>query len=75
MSTGFEIWDDKTHNTLQFDRLEDAIVAIRGLVERSGADVVDGLSLDAVSADGATRMTLAANEALRDLISTSAAAR
>ena len=75
MRTGFEIWDSKTHNTLQFDQLENAIVALRGLVERNGTDAVDGLSLDAVSDDGRTRMTLAEEDSLLNLISATAAAR
>lgn len=37
MSTDFEIWDSKSHNVLQFDQLDEAIGALRGLVERNGA--------------------------------------
>lgn len=75
MSTGFEIGDSKTHNSLQFDQLEEAIRALRGLAERGGADAVDGLSLDAVSDDGGTRMTLAEEAGLLNLISATAATR
>lgn len=75
MSTGFEIWDGTTHNSLQFDQLEEALVALRGLVERNGADAVEGLSLDAVNDDGTTRITLAEDDGLLALISATAAAR
>lgn len=69
MSTEFEIWDSTSHNILQFDRLDEAIAALRGLVERNGANAVDGLSLDAVSEDGQERMTLAEDDGLLNLIS------
>jgi hypothetical protein len=72
MSTGFEIWDSKSHNVLQFDHLDEAIAALRGLIGRDGSDAVVGLSLDAVSADGSQRMTLAQDADLLDLISASA---
>lgn len=72
LHTGFEIWDRTTHNVLQFDRLDEAIVALRGLVRRGGDAAVDGLSLDAVSADGVQRMTLAEDAALLELIMASA---
>ena len=75
MSTGFEIWDSTTHNSLQFDQLVEAIVALRGLIERNGAGALDGLSLDAVSDDGGTRITLAEEDGLLSLISATAAAR
>lgn len=75
MSTGFEIWDSTTHNSLQFDQLEEAIVALRGLIERNGAGGVHGLSLDAVSDDGGTRIILAEDDGLLSLISATAAAR
>ena len=75
MSTGFEIWDSTTHNSLQFDQLEEAIVALRGLVERNGAGAVDGLSLDAVTDDGGSRITIAEEDGLLSLISATAAAR
>lgn len=73
MSTGFEIWDSKTHNALQFDRLDEAIVALRGLVRRGGDAAVEDLSLDVVSADGNQRMTLAEDADLLDLIAATAA--
>lgn len=75
MSTGFEIWDGTTHNSLEFDQLEEAIVALRGLVERNGSDAVEGLSLDAVNEDGTTRITLAEDDGLLGLIAATAAAR
>lgn len=74
MSAGFEIWDSKSHNVLQFDELEDALEALRGLVERNGAEAVDGLSLDVVSEDEATRLTLAEDDRLLGLVSKRAAA-
>jgi len=72
MTAGFELWDSKTHNVLQFDQLDEVIVALRGLVERNGAEAVEGLSLDAVSEDGGTRMTLAEDDALLQVISATA---
>lgn len=75
MTTGFEIWDGRSRNILQFDRLDEAIRALRGLVERGGAAAVDGLSLDAVSEEGETRVTLAEGAGLLDLISATAQAR
>lgn len=72
MSTGFEIWDRKTHNVLQFDHLDGAIVALRGLVRHSGDDAILGLSLDAVSADGSQRMTLAEDSGLLGLLTATA---
>jgi len=68
MSTGFEIWDSKTRNVLQFDHLDEAIVALRGLVRRDGDGAISGLSLEAVSADGSQRMTLAEDSGLLDLM-------
>jgi hypothetical protein len=75
MSTDFEIWDSKSHNVLQFDQLDKAIGALRGLVERNGADALDDLSLDAVSADGESRLTLAEDKSLLSLITATVAAR
>ncbi len=75
MSTDFEIWDSKSHNLLQFDQLDEAISALRGLVERNGPDALDGLSLDAVSEDGESRLTLAEDESLLSLLSATAAAQ
>lgn len=69
MSTEFEIWDSKTHNLLQFERLDEAIRALRSLVRGDGEAAVVGLSLDAVSKDGASRVTLAEDGALLDLLS------
>lgn len=74
MTTEFEIWDAKTRNLLQFERLDEAIRALRSLVRSDGEDAVTGLSLDAVSEDGASRMTLAENGALLDLLSATATA-
>jgi len=74
MGTGFEIWDSKSHNLLQFDSLDGAIRAVRSLVRSDGEDAVVGLSLDAVSEDGAQRITLAEDKALLSLVSTTAAA-
>ena len=73
MNTAFEIWDSSTHNVLQFDHLDQAIVALRGLIRRDGSDAVVGLSLDAVSADGMQRITLAQGADLLDVISATAA--
>lgn len=75
MTTGFEIWDNKSHNVLQFDHLDEAIVALRGLVRRGGDGAVAGLSLDAVSADGTQRITLAEDAGLLDVISATTTAR
>lgn len=72
MSTEFEIWDERTHNLLQFERLDEALRALRSLLRNGDEDAVIGLSLDAVSQDGARRMTLAEDRALLDLISASA---
>lgn len=74
MSTGFEIWDDKSRNLLQFDRLDEAISALRSLVRRDGEQALDGLSLEAVSEDGEQRITLAEATELLSLISTTATA-
>lgn len=74
MTTEFEIWDAKTHNLLQFERLDEAIRALRSLVRSDGEDAVTGLSLDAVSEDGASRMTLAEDGELLDLLSATATA-
>jgi len=72
MNTGFEIWDSKTRNVLQFDHLDEAIVALRGLVRRDGDGALAGLSLEAVSADGSQRMMLAEDSSLLDLMSATA---
>lgn len=69
MTTGFELWDNNTHNVLQFDHLDEALIALRGLVRRGGDGAVAGLSLDAVSADGTQRITLAEDAGLLDVIS------
>jgi hypothetical protein len=68
MSTEFEIWDSKTRNVLQFERLGHAIHALQGLVRNGGPEVLVGLSLDAVSDDGDERLTLAEDEALLELV-------
>ena len=73
MTTGFEIWDNTTHNVLQFDHLDEAIIALRGLVRHGGDGAVAGLSLDAVSADGSQRITLAEDAGLLDVISATTA--
>ena len=72
MNTGFEIWDSKTRNVLQFDLLDEAIVALRGLVRRDGDGALAGLSLEAVSADGSQRMVLAEDSSLLDLMTATA---
>ncbi len=72
MSTEFEIWDSKTRNVIQFNRLDEAIHALQGLVRNGGPEAVVGLSLDAVSEDGEERLTLAEDNALLDLISATA---
>ena len=72
MNTGFEIWDSKTRNVLQFDHLDEAIVALRGLVRRDGDGALAGLSLEAVSADGSQRMMLAEDSSLLDLMTATA---
>ncbi|HEY8730516.1 MAG TPA: hypothetical protein VIN69_00880 [Candidatus Limnocylindria bacterium] len=72
MNTGFEIWDSKTRNVLQFDHLDEAIVALRGLVRRDGDGALAGLSLEAVSADGSQRMVLAEDSSLLDLMTATA---
>lgn len=74
MNTAFEIWDSRTHNLLQFERLDDAIRALRSLVRGDGEGAVIGMSLDAVSEDGAKRLTLAEDAALLSLISATPAA-
>ena len=75
MTTWFEFWDGETHNVLQFEGLDRALAALRELVERDGARALDGLSLDAVSDQGAKRITLAEDQDLLPLISTEKAKR
>ena len=71
MTTEFEVWDSRTHNLLQFDSLDQAIRALGSLVRSDGEGAVTGLSLDAVSADGTSRMTIAEDKGLLDLLATS----
>ena len=68
MNTGFEIWDNDTHNVLQFDHLDEAIAALRSVFDRGGHSAVAGLSLDAVSPDGSQRMTIADSSDLLEVI-------
>ena len=75
MTTWFEYWDGETHNVLQFEGLDQALAALRELVERDGTRALDGLSLDAVSDQGAKRITLAEDQDLLPLISTAKAKR
>lgn len=74
MNAGFELWDRKTRNlVLEFDRLDEAVVALRDYVARNGAKSVDGLSLLAVSENGDISMTLSEDAQLLDLVSATAA--
>jgi hypothetical protein len=74
VNAGFELWDRKTRNlVLEFDRLDEAVVALRDYVTRNGRDSVDGLSLVAVSDNGEVSMTLSEDEQLLDLVSAAAA--
>ncbi|MGH2378952.1 MAG: hypothetical protein ACRDGT_10810 [Candidatus Limnocylindria bacterium] len=72
--TEFEIWDSKSGNLLQFERLEDVVSALRSLVRADGEEVLVGLSLDAVSEDGSQRMVLAEGKDLIGLLPSKAAA-
>lgn len=73
MSACFELWDAKSRNLVaEFDRLDEAVIAVRGFVERNGAPALDGLSLDAVSEDGEVRITLSQDGQLLDLVSATA---
>lgn len=72
--TEFEIWDSKSGNLLQFERLEDVVSALRSLVHADGEEILVGLSLDAVSEDGSQRMVLAEGKDLISLLPSKAAA-
>lgn len=66
----FELWDRRTSNlVLEFERLDEALVALRDYVRRNGEAAVEGLSLVAVSDDAEISMTLASDERLLSLIS------
>ncbi len=72
-TVGFELWDSRTHNVLQFERLDEVLVALRRLIQRNGNDAIEGLSLDAVGDDGETRLTIVEDDALLSLVTATAA--
>ncbi len=74
MGAGFELWDRKTRNlVLEFDRLDEAVLALRDYVQRNGTESIDGLSLLAVSDDGEISMTLSEDGQILDLVSATVA--